>query len=137
MEIYSNRRWFTDKSTISELFIDQEPQRICFILEPTIRLGIDLRGIVAIPEGRYEITIYDSPHFKMMVPILNSIPGHSYVEIHPGNCPTDTHDCLLPGLEMSTDFVSESVAAFNILFPKIDVELNTKPVFITIKNTGA
>ena len=137
MELLSLRRWYTDKSTISELSADQIAKPICFILEPTVREGKDPRGIVAIPEGRYEITLYDSPRFKMKVPILNNIPGHSYVEIHPGNTSEDTHDCLCPGLDKATDCVLNSRAAFDKLFPLIDNELNTKQVWITIKNTGA
>jgi hypothetical protein len=137
MELLSIRKWYTDKSTISELFINQITERICYMLEPTIRVGKDPRGIVAISEGRYEITLYDSPHFQMKVPLLMNVPGHNYVEIHPGNFPIDTHDCLLPGLTSGQDIVNDSRAAFNILFPKIDQELNTKQVFITIKNSGA
>jgi hypothetical protein len=137
MEIFSTRKWYTDNSTISELYVDEETQRTCYILEPTTRAGKDPRGIVAIPEGRYEITRYNSPRFGMNVPILQNVPGHSYVEIHPGNTEIDTHDCLLPGLIMFTDGVGESRDAFNILFQRIDSELNTKQVWITIKNTGA
>lgn len=117
--------------------MDQIPARVCYMLEPTVRAGADPRGIVAIPEGRYEITLYDSPHFKMKVPILNNVSGHTYVEIHPGNFPVDTHDCLLPGLTSGQDIVNDSRAAFNLIFPKIDAELNTKQVFLTIKNAGA
>ncbi len=148
MELLSIRRWYTDLSTISELYMDQMPGRFNYFLEPTVRVGKDPRGIVAIPEGRYEITLYNSPRFKMMVPILNNIPGHDYVLIHPGNFEGsinpetnlqefDSKDCLLPGLTMGTDYVGQSRDAFNLLFPKINTELNTKPVFITIKNTGA
>ena len=137
MEIYSNRRWYTDNSTISELFIDENPTRICYILEPTTRAGTDPRGIIAIPTGRYEVTLYNSPKHGRIVPILNNIPGHNYVEIHTGNTEVDTLDCLLPGLTMAVDDVGQSIDAFNILFPLIDKELNTKQVFINIKNEGA
>jgi len=137
MEIYSFRRWFTDKSTISQFYIGQKFNPSCFVLEPTIRRDKDPRGIVAIPEGRYEITLYDSPHFGMKVPLLGNIPGHEYVEIHPGNFPVDTHDCLLPGTTRDVDSVSNSRDAFNIIFPVIDQALNTQKVFINIKNMGA
>ena len=137
MELYLNRKWFTDRSTIGELFIDENSKRECFTLEPTIRHDKDSRGIVAIPEGRYEVTMYDSPHFKMRVPILSDIPGHSYVEIHPGNFPTDTRDCILPGVERDEDKVLHSRDAFVPLCRKIDDALNTVKVFITLKNQGA
>lgn len=137
MEILSLRKYYTDKTTISEAYIDQNPEMICYFLEPTIRAGKDPRGIVAIPEGRYEITLYDSPKFQMKVPILGGVPGHSYVEIHPGNFQIDTHDCLLPGLTFGLDYVGSSRDAYEKLFPLIDQELNTKQVFITIKNGAA
>ena len=137
MEILSVRKWYTDKTTISEAFIDQNPVSICYFLEPTTRVGADPRGIVAIPEGRYEITLYDSPLFKMKVPLLGNVPGHEYVEIHPGNFEIYTHDCLLPGITFGLDYVGASRDALDKLFPLIDQELNTKQVFITIKNAGA
>ena len=136
MEILSLRRWYTDKTTISELFIDQIVDPLCYILEPTTRIGKDPCGIVAIQEGRYEITLYNSPRFQMRVPILQNVPGHSYVEIHPGNFQIDTHDCLLPGTTYGLDYVGNSREAYEKLFPLIDQELNTKSVFITIKNSG-
>lgn len=137
MEILSVRKWYTNRTTISEAFIDGSPTSICYFLEPTCRAGADPRGIVAIPEGRYEITLYDSPRFKMKVPLLGNVPGHSYVEIHPGNFEIDTHDCLLPGITYGLDYVGASRDAFDKLFPLIDAELNTKQVWITIKNAGA
>lgn len=137
MEIISLRKWFTDKSTISELSINQGINPFCYVLEPTIRIGKDPRGIVAIPEGRYEVSIYESPRFNMKVPLLKDVPGHSFVEIHPGNSGVDTHDCLLPGLSKTVDWVTESRNAFNLLYPQIDNAINAlQKVYITIKNGG-
>jgi hypothetical protein len=133
MELYLLRRWFTDKSTIGELFINDNILRECFTLEPTTRVGKDPRGIVAIPDGRFEVTLYQSSHFKMIVPILNNIPGHKIVEIHPGDFPTDTHDCVLVGSERGEDRVFSSRSAFYALFPKIDQALNTEQVFLNVK----
>jgi len=73
----------------------------------------------------------------MKVPLLGNVPGHAYVEIHPGNFEIDTHDCLLPGLTFGLDAVYNSRDAFELLFPLIDKELNTKQVFLNIKNMGA
>lgn len=136
MEILSLRKWYTDKTTISELSMNHGINPFCFILEPTIREGKDPRGIVAIPEGRYEISIYDSPRFKMKVPLLKDVPNHSFVEIHPGNFQFDSLDCLLPGLSHNLDVVENSRNAFNLLYEQIHNELQTKAVFITIKNGG-
>lgn len=137
MEIISIRKWYTDKTTISELQLDPSQNFDCYILEPTTRVGADPRGILAIPEGRYEITMYDSPRFGMRVPLLNNIPGHNYVEIHPGNTQIDTHDCLLPGMRKDIDTVFNSRSAFGLIVPQIDHALNTQSVYITIKNGAA
>jgi hypothetical protein len=137
MELLSFRKWYTDKTTISELFIDPTTQSLCYLLEPTVRVGADPRGIVAIPEGRYEITLYNSPKFGRVVPILQNVPGHNYIEIHPGNFQMDTRDCLLPGLIYGLDYVGQSDLAFDKIFPLINEELNTRQVFITIKNMGS
>lgn len=136
MEIYSSRKWFTDNSTISELCFDEEIEPACFILEPTTRAGKDPRGIVAISTGRYELTSYKSPRFKMIVPLLNNVPGHVAVEMHPGNFSVDTKDCLLPGLYRGLDCVENSRDAFESIFPRIQAAWTTEQVFITIKNSG-
>ncbi len=137
MELNLTRKWFTDKSTIGELFIDHLPEKTCYILEPTVRRNKDPRGIVAIPEGRYEITMYSSPKNKRRVPLLNAVPNHSYVEIHIGNFPHDTLDCLLPGVEMAEDCVLKSKEAFEPLCQRIDEALTLTRVFINIRNRGA
>lgn len=136
MEILSLRQWYSDHTTISELFIDQEP-RFAFILEPTVRRDTDPRGIVAIPEGRYEVTMYDSPKNKTRVPILNNVPGRTYIEMHIGNFWNDTDGCLLVGMDRDTDCVLESKKAFSLVVPRIDTALNTGKVFITVRNGKA
>lgn len=123
-----NRDVFTENSTTSNVWIDCE--WMCYALEPTCRKGAP--GIHAIPQGKYELVMYESPHFKMRVPLLLKVPGHDYVEIHPGNCPKDTHDCILPGQGRAMDWISNSDKAFARLVAKIEEKLNAGKYYIGI-----
>lgn len=84
------------------------------------------RPAVAIPSGRYQITLYPSPHFGRMMPMLNGVPGRSYIEIHFGNYPGESDGCILVGDSFSTDAVWNSVLKFNELFPLIQNAVNTQ-----------
>ena len=53
------------------------------------------------------------------LPLLVDVPGFSGVRIHPGNTVADTEGCLLLGLGKTSNSVTQSVAAFNIVFPQI------------------
>lgn len=148
MELFLKRETFTDKSTIGRLYIDNQFE--CFVLEDTDR-GLDSKmnldvlnhlkqfGVTAIPYGRYEITITKSERFSKLrgkdtfLPLLNNTPGYAGVRIHTGNRPEDTEGCLITGQVKGVDSVSQSTAAFNLLFPKIQGALNSgQKVFITI-----
>lgn len=142
MEIVSTRKVFTEKTTISEVFVDGI--RECFFLEDKDRgliqsmnleeiKKLKVYGETAIPKGRYEIVISYSERFKKKLPLLLNVPGYEGIRIHTGNYAEHTHGCLLPGKIASKDSVSESTVAFNALFEKIDKALNTEKVFITIK----
>ena len=137
MELLSVRKGFSNLTTISQLYIDQIPGPASYILEPTTRVGADPRGIIAIPEGRYEVTMYNSPKNGRRVPILGNVPGRTYIEMHIGNFYTDTDGCLLFGTTMGNDCVLESETAFNLIVPQIDTALTSGSVYITIKNAGA
>lgn len=123
-----NRTDFTDQSTIGELTLNNE--FLCWMLEPTCRKQEGVK--LAIPAGKYEITTYDSPKNDMVVPLLKEVPGHSFVEIHPGNYPKDTEDCLLPGLVKATDYVGQSRMAFKKIMPIIEANLNVGKVWIDV-----
>lgn len=112
------RLWFTDKSTISELFLKDSFQ--CNILEDRVR-DIKVPGETAIPYGTYEVVVSFSNRFNMFLPLLLNVPNYEGVRIHPGNKAQDTEGCLLPGTydPKNPDFVSSSRSAFNLVFPKI------------------
>ncbi len=133
------RQDFTDNSTIGEVLVDGKHQ--CFYLEPTCR---NIPGkIKAIPSGTYEVIMYESPRAKAIdskwartfdykVPLLLKVPGHEFVECHPGNFPVDTHDCLLPGYSKSTDYVGESDLAWTDLTRIIVSRLLKDQVFFEV-----
>lgn len=138
---------FTNKSTIGDLYIDG--QWICFILEPTCRKQNGVK--LAIPQGKYEVIMYESPKLKAKVelwksqgktvspllaaarvPLYLNIPGHSYVEMHPGNAPEDTEDCHLPGQSKDVDYVLNSRSAFEVVVGIIENKLKSGPFYIGI-----
>lgn len=131
-EMILNRTDFTDKSTIGDLFFDGE--LYCYILERTCR---KTDTIVAIPQGKYEVVMYESPRLKMRVPLLLKVPGRDMIEIHAGNKPEDSIGCLLPGLSKSVDYVMDSRKALAGLIEKIEEKLKAGKFYIGITGGGA
>jgi Family of unknown function (DUF5675) len=107
----------SSKSTISKLFVNEVFE--CYVLEPAS----------PIPAGVYEIKLQHSTRFGRIMPFLQNVPGHEGIEIHMGNTSADTRDCLLVGRTVSTDFVGQSLLAFDALFPKLEA---TSPITIDI-----
>lgn len=136
MELILNREKFTEKSTIGRLTVDDK--YICHILEDTDRglennPGRKVYGKSAIPRGRYRIVATMSNRFKKVLPLLKDVPGFEGIRIHPGNKPEDTDGCLLPGVDPSTDWVSQSVKTFAKVDALIRSALDQKEeVWITI-----
>ena len=118
MEILSVRTTYTDKSTISKVYVEGEFE--CCFLEDPVRDGLKVYGETAIPEGRYEIVVTYSNRFKRKLPLLLNVPNYVGVRIHPGNTPGETEGCLLPGTSAGVDSVSGSKVAFDNLFNKIN-----------------
>jgi hypothetical protein len=88
----------------------------------------------AIPTGTYSITITFSPHFNRLMPLINGVPNRSEIRIHPGNSARDTEGCVLVGDAESSDFIGQSDAAFNQLFPRIETAINAgEEVVITVQ----
>lgn len=117
-EIFVKRRYFTDKSTISEVSYEGL-DRPMFILEDVDRglfqtmplkdiLKIKKKGITAIPYGRYKLADTMSPRFKRRMLILLNVPGYEGIRIHPGVIPEHTEGCLTPGWRRHVDRISMS-----------------------------
>lgn len=141
MKLLLKRDIFTDKSTISRLYVDGIIE--CWVLEDRDRglhQGMSLNeikklkipNVTAIPRGTYEVIINLSQRFKKYLPLLLDIPGFAGVRIHPGNTPENTEGCLLPGMSKGQDKVFESRIAYDSLFQKIQGAKN-KGEIITIE----
>ena len=130
MEILTlNRRIFTDKSTIGDLFYRGEP--FSQTIELSCRRG-DEKGLLAIPAGRYRIELLPSPKFKRILPRLIEVPNRKGILIHPANRAEELDGCIAPGLynENIPNFVCSSRKTFDSLFEKLRKE--TDDIFITI-----
>lgn len=104
------RDTFTSLSTTGRLSIDGIVR--CYTLEPPMPFRAPGAAHHAIPDGEYVVVLYQSPHQRMTVPLLINVPGHSWIEIHPGNTPRETQGCILVGLKRITDAVFPSRAIF-------------------------
>ena len=78
----------------------------CWTLEDKVReiegRPVDdwkIRGITAIPRGRYRVTLEPSARFGPDTLTLHEVPGFSYIRIHGGIGPEHTDGCLLVGRE--------------------------------------
>lgn len=129
MKLRLERRSFTDQSTIGTLCVDGA--EVCYTLEDVQR-GTDpatvkdwkIAGQSAIPVSTYGISITYSTRFKRDLPLLDGVPGFAGVRIHPGNTAADTEGCILVGRVKGPNYVSESRAAFNDLYKKIESALD-------------
>jgi GH24 family phage-related lysozyme (muramidase) len=134
MNINLTRKEYTSKSTIGELYVDGKFE--CYTLEDRIR-ALKVPGTTAIPSGHYEVVVTWSNRFKRPLPLLMNVPNYEGVRIHTGNTDENTEGCLLVGKTKRRDFVAESRAAFNDLFPKIQGALQREKVFIDIVQENA
>lgn len=137
-DLILKRRWYTDESTVGELYLGEE--FLCYCLEDTVRKGmVKVYGKTAIPSGKYEIVINFSDRFKKMMPLLLDVPGFTGIRIHSGNIAADTDGCLLTGLDynpQTPDLIGRSRDAFNIVFPRIQDYVSKEKLFIIIMNLG-
>ena len=114
------RRWFTERSTISEVLVDGD--LCCFGLEDRVRAaGVKVKAQTAIPPGVYALEITMSERFRRPMPLVKDVPMFQGIRIHPGNTDKDTEGCLLVGTERGVDRVIHSVVAFSRLLSMIDL----------------
>jgi hypothetical protein len=142
MELYLKRDTFTETSTTGRLLIDGQFE--CFILEDKDRgltdtmplaeiVATKIYGKTAIPYGRYEVDWTMSARFKVFMPILLNVKGYSGIRIHKGNTEIDSLGCLLCGRKRANNIITESTAATNLLYTKIQTAKSRKEkIFITI-----
>lgn len=120
MKLTVKRKWYTDTTTIGQLYIDDRTAPECFTLEDKVREpGIKIPGRTAIPAGKYMVKITFSNRFQRDLPLLLRVLGFTGIRIHPGNTDKDTSGCLLVGRTRQKDFIGSSRAAFKALFKKL------------------
>lgn len=128
------RKWFSDRSTVGELWIGMD--RFCFTLEDTVR-GFKVQGASAIPEGNYETILNFSNRFQRVMPLLLNVKDYSGIRYHSGNKPTDTEGCILLGNHydpQKPDWISESALAFDRFKEKIYPLFSQGKVFTQVTN---
>lgn len=72
----------------------------------------------ALPAGTYTCQRRLSPHFNEDVFEILSVPGHDYVEIHPGNFNRDSKMCVLVGEAVADDGSEEMVTNSRATFDR-------------------
>ena len=75
---------------------------ICDTLEP------GKNSNMLIPAGKYKIALTFSNRFKKTLPLLLDVPGFEGIRIHSGNSSKDSSGCILPGINDSVGWVSNS-----------------------------
>jgi len=127
------RKWYTDKSTIGELFIDNK--FLCYTLEDKVRVK-KIKNITAIGSGVYNIKITYSQRFKKKLPLLLDVPEFTGIRIHSGNTDKDTSGCILVGMTKGNDIIYKSRMAFDKVYKLIEqAEENNENVKIDILDT--
>ena len=89
----------------------------------------------AIPPGRYEVVLTNSPKYKRVMPRLLNVPNYEGILIHWGNESGHTDGCILVGEynPEKPDWISSSRRTFDKLFESL---VNVKEENIWINITG-
>lgn len=91
MKLQVHREPSMDEGTFGKaLLIDDEDQIIERFEYLTLPWRDNQEGISSIPAGVYKADLYDSPHFRRQVYLLDEVPGRMNIEIHPLNWAGDT-----------------------------------------------
>lgn len=117
-EIVLNRMIYTDISTIGDLTL--LGQHLCNTIELSCRRG-DEKGLRAIPPGRYQLIVNESPRLKRLTPRLLNVPGRDGILIHAANRAEELDGCIAPGIynQSTPDFVSSSRKYFEIIMKEL------------------
>jgi RHS repeat-associated protein len=75
--------------------------------------------VSSIPAGSYFGEVYHSPKFDRDVLLLRDVPNRDDILFHPGNSPSDTEGCILPGKTRGTNRVWSSGPALDEILKMI------------------
>ena len=120
MNIKVIREERTELSTIGSLYVNG--QFFCYTLEDKDRglkqsdslVSIQARkvfGKTAIPSGKYDLIVNQSPKLKRLTPRILGIKGYDGVLIHRGNIADHSAGCILVGYKKQKDMITESTKA--------------------------
>lgn len=111
MLIEVDRRYKKEAYTIGIMRLNGE--YFCETLEDKVReIAKDgsgkIKGVTAIPAGRYRVLMTMSPKFRRVLPYLVNVPHFEGIRIHSGNTAADTEGCILVGKNKAKGKVLES-----------------------------
>jgi len=126
------RDTFTEKSTISKLFINGES--FCDTLEnPWLD---NQRNISCIPEGQYKVRLRlarESATRDYLHLLVQDVPNRDWILFHRGNKAKDTSGCILVGNGREQDIVENSRLAMDLVMQEI-IYLGGENINLIIKN---
>ena len=143
MNITVFRVRFSETRTVGQLYLDGA--FFCFTLEDKVREVYGqpvekwkVQDETAIPSGKYEVKLVNSPKFGPDTISLVGVPGFSNIRIHSGNTEHHTEGCLILGYRLNDDgtirvgSTKPAVADLKVKVKKA-VQENI-PVYLTITN---
>jgi hypothetical protein len=128
------RDTFTAAETLGKLYIDHS--FVCDTLEPPVVPNArHPKG--CIPQGWYNVSVTQSPHFGRMLPLLHMVPGFEGIRIHAGNNKDHTEGCILVGerSEWSPNLYSSKKAEEMVVKNLLNAQKDHEQIFIDISDT--
>jgi len=136
------RRWFTEVSSIGQLYFDETP--FCYTLEDASRgENVKIKGKTSIPTGTYEIKITFSNRFQKLMPLIFNMPDMSLqnkgirfdgVRIHSGNTNENTEGCILVAYKKENNDKIYSSASNDVFNKLTELLKQYNHVYIEIEN---
>ena len=153
IELVVSRVWPKESYTIGKFFVNDK--RLCESLEDTDRGLLDsmpateilykkVYGKTAIPKGRYEVKLTQSPKFASrswakkyggLVPEICNVKCYSGVRIHPANRAEEILGCIAIGENTKKGMVLNSVKWYDILMREylFPAHMRGEKIYITIR----
>lgn len=113
-------RDYGQNSTQGELYVNGIYECFSLELKEKFEGQSNVHQKTCIPEGKYLIELYDSPHNKRLVPRLKNVPGRDEIEIHIANETNQLLGCIAVGHQRQDDTIWKSKEAFDALMAKIE-----------------